>query len=111
MPTEVVNPAFNDYALKMRREDPTISHMFDMGNGEYLCVKRLMFHWTLLRGTVGDMDGYDDRWCYKTQEGALHAVSQWAAAKFAGEPNGWHRHHKTGRRRTNGDPATEYIQH
>jgi len=58
---------------------------------------------------VADLDnfGYGDRWCYKTFEGAQNALAEWSGD---GEPNGWHRHPDTGRRRENGDPEKETIQ-
>lgn len=47
--------------------------------------------------------GYGDRWCYKTYEAAKAALEAWDGE---GEPDGWHRHPMTGRRRENGK---EYI--
>jgi hypothetical protein len=50
--------------------------------------------------------GYGERWCYRTYADALRALAAWNGN---GEPQGWHRHPDTGRRRTEGDPAPEYI--
>jgi hypothetical protein len=81
------------------------------GDLEYWGVKQLLFHWTLIRGAVGDYECYDDRYCYATEVGAKDALDQLKANNWTGEPLGWHRHPKTGRRRTGGDPATEYIDY
>jgi hypothetical protein len=56
-----------------------------------------------------DDDGYDDRWCFDTFGLALHALAEWQARGFEGEPIGWHRHPDSGRRRPEGDPAKEYV--
>lgn len=39
--------------------------------------------------------GYGDRWCYHTYEAAKAAYDAWDGT---GEPTGWHRHPKSGRR-------------
>lgn len=43
--------------------------------------------------------GYGDRWCYKDYQAAKTALDAWDGT---GEPDGWHRHPPTGRRRENG---------
>jgi hypothetical protein len=72
----------------------------------YAAIKPLMFHWTMIVGQVGDFLGYEDRWCYGDRERAETALRAWSGV---GEPTGWHRHPKTGRRRPNGDASREYI--
>jgi hypothetical protein len=52
---------------------------------------------------------YEDRWCYMTKASALYAAVCWDGAPGT-EPEGWHRHPVTGRRRENGEPSTETIQ-
>lgn len=47
--------------------------------------------------------GYGDRWCYKNYQLAKAALDAWDGT---GEPDGWHRHPDSGRRRENGK---EYI--
>lgn len=104
--------SFDEYVTAMKAADPMIKDIYDFGDGTCLIVKRLMFHWTLLQSAIGDMHEYFDRWCYETHEGAKDAAQRWINLKdIEDEPTGWHRHHKTGRRRTGGDPATEYIAH
>lgn len=102
---------FESFKTRMMLGDPTISHVFDRGDGTCLIVKRLLFHWTLLVNVVGEFGGYEDRWCYQTQDLALEGAQDWYRRDYEGEPVGWHRHHKTGRRRPGGDPEKEYIQH
>ena len=76
--------------------------LFKMGEDRWLGIERLMFHWTMKIGTVGDYYGYDDRYCYSDVKLALYAAAEWADRGFEGEPLGWHRHPKSGRRRENG---------
>lgn len=83
----------------------------DLGDDTYLVIKPLLFHWTMLRGHVGDLFGYFDRWCYTDEAGARAAFEAFPYRPPAGyEPQGWHRHPKTLRRRPDGDPAREYRE-
>jgi len=68
------------------------------------CLTRLMFTWAIL----ADLDewGYEDRWCFSSLAGAQLALAAWDGN---GEPQGWHRHPGTGRRREGGDPAQEIV--
>ncbi len=76
----------------------------------FLVVHRLLFHWTLQEYRFPDAECYEDRWCFGARETALAAVAEWQARGFDGEPIGWHRHPRTGRRRPGGDPAGEYVE-
>lgn len=49
---------------------------------------------------------YDERYCYHSIAEAKTALAAW---KGTGEPNGWHRHLPSNRRRMDGDPAKEYV--
>ena len=51
---------------------------------------------------------YKNRWCYCSPEKAEKALLEWDGN---GEPTGWHRHPTTGRRREDGDPTKETINH
>lgn len=103
---------FETFKAVMMRDDPTITHMLDRGDGTCLIVKRLMFHWTLLESTIGNEHGYDDRWCYQTEAEALNAAQLYINMGLD-EPTGWHRHHATGRRRRYSEDGSyvEWIQH
>lgn len=71
--------------------------------------KRLIFHWTIVTGEIGDRESMSDRWCYETEDGVVAGFTEWAARGFKGEPEGWHRNPTTGRRRPKGDASKEYI--
>lgn len=92
--------------LWLNKVDPRMLACRDLGDGRYAGVSRLMFHWTLKVGRIGDEDGYDDRWCYQEAWDAIVAMTMWDGT---GDPAGWHRHPKTGRRRESGDPAKETV--
>lgn len=47
---------------------------------------------------------YEDRWCYSDLAKAAQALAEWDGT---GEPQGWHKHPDTGRRREDGKP--EYV--
>jgi hypothetical protein len=76
---------------------------------EWYAVKPLLYHWTLHMGVIGDQAGIENWWCYQTQDMARSALFDFVTSGFQGEPIGWHRHPKSGRRRENGDPAKEII--
>lgn len=78
-----------------------------LADGRWVGYRRLLFHYTLLIGMVGDRLGYDDRYCYQHLE-----MVRAAFAVFDGraEPLGWHKHPNTGRRRPDGNPAREYVE-
>ena len=79
------------------------------GEGKWIGIQRLMFHWTMHEGKIGDMCGHDRRFCYQTFDLASEALNDWMIRGFSGEPNGWHRDPYTGRRRPDGDPTREYV--
>ena len=79
-------------------------------DGDVISVWRMLFgnvrlcwrHAQSLPGT------YDDGYCYASAVRAIVAASLWDGD---GDPlDGWHRHPKTGRRRVDGDPATEVVR-
>ena len=70
------------------------AHMRVLPDGRICGVMRLLFHWTLHVDI--DFVGYADRYCYQTKEGAVAALDNWDGI---GDPEGWHRHLKSGRRR------------
>lgn len=73
-------------------------------NGNNACINRLMFTHAILSELTEIYHG--DRWCYHSYEDAKAALDAWDGE---GEPNGWHRHPTTGRRRPDGEPSKEYI--
>jgi hypothetical protein len=82
----------------------------DLGDGTYVLAKPLLFHWTVIRGVVGDVQGYFDRWCFAHQGLAQAAVDAFPTNPPEGfDPPGWHRHPPTGRRREGGNPQRETV--
>lgn len=57
------------------------------------------FTTAIIVGQMGDECGYSDRWCYATAREAADALGRWDGD---GEPDGWHRHPDSGRRRQDG---------
>jgi len=53
-----------------------------------------------------EMSWLDDGWWYDSPEAAVAALNIWNGV---GEPEGWMRNPKTGRRRPNGDKSKEYV--
>jgi len=80
-----------------------------MGNGRYCCIVPFAFTFGIISGRMFDDWGYADRWCFADLGKALTALFDWAGKDFEGEPQGWHRHPDSGRRRPDGDPNQEYI--
>eukprot|EP00919_Chromeraceae_sp_WS-2016_P029646 GHVR01070526.1.p1 GENE.GHVR01070526.1~~GHVR01070526.1.p1 ORF type:complete len:113 (-),score=7.57 GHVR01070526.1:128-466(-) len=66
------------------------------GDGLYSAIMPLMFTHAIITGQVGEYNFYTDRWCYGGLEKARAAHDAWDGS---GEPEGWHRHPRTGRRR------------
>lgn len=81
------------------------THIKLIGGGLWIGVFRFGFTHAILLGHQDDMLGYSNRWCYEPGT-ALQAFNAWSGA---GEPEGWHRHPSTGRRRPGGDPEKEYV--
>lgn len=66
---------------------------------------RFMFTHAIIVGRIGNTTGHDDRWCYSLMVDARAALAAWDGE---GEPEGWHRHPGSGRRRSvTGDEVDE----
>lgn len=74
-------------------------------DGRIIGVHRFLFTW----GLIVDIDpvGYADRYCYHDLATCSLAFLTWDGT---GEPNGWHRHPKSGRRR-NIETGEEWMAH
>jgi hypothetical protein len=68
--------------------------MRQLPDGRWCGVVRLLFHWTLHVDI--DWSGYADRYCYREKLDAVRALKEWDGT---GDPEGWHRHPPSGRRR------------
>lgn len=75
----------------------------NLPDGRLCGVHRLLFHWTMHVDI--DLCGYADRYCYQTEQGAISALKDWDGI---GDPEGWHRHVSTGRRR-NLETGAEWV--
>lgn len=77
-------------------------------DGVGVWVVPLMFTTAIITGPV-DAYEYDDRWCYTNPLAAVHAARRWGGPWNGGEPQGWHRHPSSGRRRPDGDASRETV--
>jgi hypothetical protein len=80
-----------------------------MGNGRWCALYRLVFTCAIIQGSMFDDSGYEDRWCFDSVDKAVLGLVKWIAQDFEGEPQGWHRHPDSGRRRPEGDASKEHI--
>lgn len=95
----------------LRNQNPMIVFLEDRDDGTWVSLERLMFHYTIKIGVIGDQTGYEDRWCVGDRSNAIASWDEWKSRGWADEPTGWNRHPKSGRRRENGDPSLEEIRH
>jgi hypothetical protein len=86
------------------KEDCQALFPTDLGNGQYKAIVKFLFTFAIVKGTIGNRTNYDDRWCYSELDKAFLAFVAWDGT---GEPEGWHRHPATGRRRD--ETGEEYI--
>jgi len=70
------------------------TYMKVLPDGRICGVHRLMFHWTM-HVDIGEI-GWEDKYCFPNQMSATKALEDWDGT---GDPEGWHRHLQTGRRR------------
>lgn len=69
-------------------------HVRKLPDGRYVGLCRFFYTWAILSDL--NPHGYEDRWCYPRYEEAKAALYAWNGE---GEPQGWHRHPGSGRRR------------
>lgn len=75
-------------------------------SGRDACIARFAFTVAILADMLPE--GYGERWCYANITQARAALAEWDGADDT-EPQGWHRHPATGRRRPDGDASREHI--
>lgn len=80
-------------------------------NGHWAACHPFMFTAAVITGSIDEVNfGYSNRWCYETMHEARQSLKSWVANfETQLEPEGWHRHPSTGRRRPEGDAAHEYV--
>jgi hypothetical protein len=79
-------------------------------DGRVLYVEAQLFNQARLGISSPESDAahvFDDVWDYQERSAALVAIGTWDGE---GEPAGWYRHMRTGRRRPGGDPAREEVR-
>jgi hypothetical protein len=72
---------------------------------KWKAIAQFAFTWGIVTGPMFDRCTVSDRWCYHSYEDALKAFEAWDGT---GEPEGWHRHPMSGRRR-NHDTGEQWI--
>jgi len=103
MNIEAKQKELSDFYKFLKEQGYTDIRMLDIKR--YAAIFRFAFTHAIIVGQIGDQCGYEDRWCYSTYDQAKAALDAWNGY---GEPDGWHRHPISGRRRNNGD---EYINY
>jgi hypothetical protein len=93
----------------IKMEDYDCAYLRRLENGKTVYLIAQMFNYRLAIGwTHEEETGYDDFYCYTNEFIAVMAFLHWTGE---GDPlDGWIRHGASGRRRTEGDPESEYIQ-
>lgn len=102
-PDELLVDWLSEQVDELRRE-PAYQQIGVKGEAGICCLHRYFYTWAILSGLHNY--GYEGRWCYHDYAKAKAAYDAWDGR---GEPGGWHRHPDSGRRREDGDPATEYV--
>jgi hypothetical protein len=70
-------------------------HAKPIGQRRWAAIQPMAFTHRLSIGQIGDRTSIDDGWCYHNFADAYAALAAWDGE---GEPAGWHRHLRTGRR-------------
>ena len=95
MTTEEDRAALSDFLLYLITEcgyDPPRA----MPDGRYATISRFIYTTAIITGDIHDRHSVGNRWCYHDERAARAALDAWDGT---GEPEGWHRNPRTGRRR------------
>ena len=84
-----------------------LKHVRWFEHGRYAAVRPLLFTHAIIAGRLDSEMSIENQWCFHTHEAARDALAAWDGS---GEPEGWHRHPDTGRRRPGGDAQREEIR-
>lgn len=103
---EASKPSFRDWALSPY--GGAFAAIKTFADGRYAGIRPLLFTWSLCVGLVDDRDGIEDRYCYGSERAARDGLRLWDGR---GEPRGWHRNPRTGRRRPDGKEENEYVDY
>jgi hypothetical protein len=92
-----------EFLKSMGYTDPCV-----LPDGRFAAVLPLMFTAAIITCSREHLrTGIDERWCFHDKNKALESLRKWNGT---GDPEGWHRHIPSNRRRTDGDPLREYIE-
>lgn len=80
----------------------------ELGDGRAVWIYPRMYTHSICIGKL-NYPTYEDRWCYADRAKAEAAMAAWDPLTQP-EPEGWHRHPNSGRRRPEGDASKEYIR-
>lgn len=86
-------------AVYWREVGDEVHIVYDFGYNGRLCMDNNIY-------------GYEHFYCFSSVELTVKALDEFAEAVQTNpnaEPEGWHRHSNTGRRRPDGDKSKEYI--
>ncbi len=81
----------------------------ELADGRVIILAPVMWGCLLGISSTSRVKYYDDVWDYPAE----HTDGGWTAAlgwDGEGEPEGWYRHARTGRRRPGGDPSKEHVR-
>jgi hypothetical protein len=97
----------NDEFLSWLTDECLYLNARRLPDGRYAAIYPLIYTHRIITVRAGDFMSYDDGWCYHDHGSAKAALDAWDGT---GEPEGWHRHPASGRRREDGDPDREEIR-
>ena len=106
---EDYQPDKREAFVRFLREDCLYLDVKPIPGDRYACIYPLVFTHAIITVRLGDMIGLSDRWCYHTLEDARAAMAAWDGAPNT-EPEGWHRHPHSGRRREGGKREMEIVE-
>lgn len=75
----------------------------------WMAVVPFIYTDAIVWGWITDTMFYEDRWCYDSPAKAIIYGTAWDGNAPHTEPDGWHRHPRSGRRREGGDESKEYV--
>lgn len=79
----------------------------ELSDGRIACILPLIYTGAIVITTRENYQtSIEERYCYHSVKEVTQALAAWNGT---GEPEGWHRHIPSGRRRNGADPMQEYI--
>lgn len=91
---EHLDPEFRKYLVENGYELPV-----GIPGDRWVALLPFMFTTAIVMGRRSDLVGYDQRWCYHNPDKALGSLLTTDWSDPSAEPDGWHRHLPSMRRR------------